>query len=209
MPPLAPSAAAFVTLVLAVLSFDGLRETFAWVALIGENPLEFPGRSAVMGANTAGLLLAWAVTAAAILGTVALGRRLDGRPAAGFWPEVAAELPSFLPIAAGYHVAHYLVALAVSGRYAIAALNDPLGRGWSLLGLPEHWVSLGFLADPARVAAIWNTQVAVIVAAHLLAVVLSVKLAAPRRAAARLPMAALMVGYTAFGLWLLSTATVG
>ena len=78
MPPLAPSAAAFVTLVLATLSFDGLRETLRWLALIGVNPLDFPGRSAVQGANTLGLLAAWALTAAAILGAVALGRRLTG-----------------------------------------------------------------------------------------------------------------------------------
>ena len=86
---------------------------------------------------------------------------------------------SFLPIAAGYHAAHYLVALLAGARYTVAALDDPLGRGWHLLGLPEHWVSLGFLADAAAVRAIWNAQFALILGAHLLAVLLSLRLAPP------------------------------
>jgi hypothetical protein len=58
LPPLTPSGAAFVTLALAAVSFDGLSGTFWWLARIAVNPLEFPGRSAVQGVNTAGLL-AW------------------------------------------------------------------------------------------------------------------------------------------------------
>jgi hypothetical protein len=65
MPPLTPSAIAFVTLALAALTFDGLVETFWWMGLIGENPLEPTGRSAVMGVNSLGLLAAWALTAMA------------------------------------------------------------------------------------------------------------------------------------------------
>ena len=59
-PPLSPSAAAFVTLILATVTFDGLHLTFWWLARLGINPLEFPGRSAVTGANSLGLLAAWA-----------------------------------------------------------------------------------------------------------------------------------------------------
>ena len=70
-----------MTLVLATVSFDGLHLTFWWLARLGINPLEFPGRSAVTVANTLGLLAAWALTAAAILATVALGRRLAARRA--------------------------------------------------------------------------------------------------------------------------------
>ena len=80
--PLSPSAAAFVTLVLATVTFDGLHLTFWWLARLDINPLEFPGRSAVTLPNTLGLLLAWAATTAAILATVALGRRLARSPRA-------------------------------------------------------------------------------------------------------------------------------
>jgi hypothetical protein len=205
MPPLSPAAAAFVALVLASVSFDGLSDTFRWLALIGVNPLEFPGRSAVVLPNTLGLLAAWPLTLGLILGAVALGRRLAKRPGA-FWGDAGPWMLSFLPIAAGYHAAHYLVALLTDGQYAIAALNDPFGRGWALLGLPEHWVSFGFLATRAGVTLVWTLQVALILGAHVLAVLLGLRLAAGS-ALLHLPMTVLMVLYTVFGLWLLSAAT--
>jgi hypothetical protein len=206
MPGLAPTAAGFVALMLASVSFDGLRETFRWLAFLGLNPLEFPGRSAVVRANSLGLAAAWALTLATILAAVALGRRLAGARGR-FWPEAGRTMLAFLPIAAGYHAAHYLTALLGGGQYLIAALNDPLGRGASLLGLPHHWVSFAYLGDPARVSALWNAQFALILGAHLLAVLIGLNVAGPRRLLAQLPMTALMVAYTVFGLWLLSAAT--
>jgi hypothetical protein len=205
MPPLTPAVAAFVALVLASVSFDGLKDTFWWLARIGVNPLEFPGRSAVTLPNTLGLLAAWPLTLGLILGAVALGRRLAGRRGQ-FWADAGPWMLSFLPIAAGYHAAHYLVALLTDGQFAIAALNDPFGRGWSLLGLPEHWVSFGFLSDRAGATLVWTLQVALILAAHVLAVLLALRLAGGSPLL-HLPMTALMVLYTIFGLWLLSTPT--
>jgi hypothetical protein len=206
LPPLTPSGAAFVTLALAAVSFDGLSGTFWWLARIAVNPLEFPGRSAVQGVNTAGLLATWALVAGSILGAIALGRRFAGRTAP-FWHDAGPWMLSFLPIAAGYHVAHYLVALLTDGQYAIVALGDPLARGWNPLGLGANWVSFGMLADDASVRAIWNAQFAAILGAHLLAVIIGLKMAAPARPLAHAPMTVLMVLYTVFGLWLLSTAT--
>src|SRR4029079_4597940 len=132
---------------------------FWWLGTIGVNPLDFPGRSAVTGANTLGLLAAWALTAALILGAIAPRHRPPG-DRGPLWPAAARILPSFLPIAAAYHAAHYLVDLLTGGQYAIAAVADPFERGWSLLGLPEHWVSFGFLSDHASVARIWDAQFA-------------------------------------------------
>jgi hypothetical protein len=206
MPGLAPTAVAFVALMLASVSFDGLRDTFRWLAFLGINPLEFPGRSVVVRANTLGLAAAWALTLAIILAAVALGRRLAGARGR-FWAEAGPAMLAFLPIAAGYHAAHYLTALLGSGQYLIAALNDPLASGASLLGLPHHWVSFAFLTDPASVTAIWNAQFALILCAHLLAVLIGLRLAGPRPAIAHLPMTALMVAYTVFGLWLLAAPT--
>jgi hypothetical protein len=206
LPPLPPSAAAFVALVLAAVSFDGLSDTFRWLAFIGVNPLEFPGRSAVVVPNTLGLVAAWPLTAVLVLGAMALGRRLAGRTTP-FRDDAGRWFLSFLPIAAGYHAAHYLVALLTDGQHALAALDDPLGRDASLLGLPHHWVSFGFLSDRAGVTAVWTAQVALILGAHVLAVLLAFRLAADARPVAHLPMTALMVAYTVFGLWLLSAPT--
>jgi hypothetical protein len=207
MGALPPSAIAFVTLLLASVSFDGLHETFWWLARLGLNPLEFPGRSAVVGANSAGLVAFWGLTAALILGAVRAGLPRGAR----FGALAGPMMLSFLPIAAGYHVAHYLVALLTDGQYALAALNDPFGTGAALLGLPEHWVSFGFLNTRGGVLAIWTAQFAVITAAHVLAVLIGFRLApaagAGRGLRAHLPMTLLMVAYTVFGLWLLSAPT--
>jgi len=208
MGALSPSAIAFVTLLLASVSFDGLHETFWWLARLGLNPLEFPGRSAVVGANSAGLVAFWGGTAALVLGAVRAGLPRGAR----FGTLAGPLMLSFLPIAAGYHVAHYLVALLTDGQYALAALNDPFGTGAALLGLPEHWVSFGFLNTRGGVLAIWTAQFGVITAAHVLAVLLGVRLGPAAGAAqglrSHLPMTLLMVAYTVFGLWLLS-APVG
>jgi len=202
LPPLTRSEIAFLTLILAILTFDGLMETFFWLALIGENPLEFTGRSAVRGVNTAGLLAVWALTAATILGAARWGAHLGRVPV-----PAGAVLLSFLAIAAGYHAAHYLLTLLTAGQYTLSALNDPFFRGDALLGLEPFYVSMGFLTDAATMRLIWNLQFALILGAHLLALVLAQRLTptgtAPR---AHLPMTILMVLYTVLGLWLLSTA---
>lgn len=204
LPPLGPSAVVFVSLALAALTFDGLMETFWWQGLIGQNPLQPMGRSAVMVENTVGLIAVWVATLGLILGAILLGRRVGGGFATG------PVMLSFLAIAAGYHAAHYLVMLLTAGQYTLAALNDPLFTGDSWLGLPPFYVSYGFLADPDVMPLIYGAQFAAILGAHLLAVVLGLKLAGQgARAMAHLPMTVLMVAYTVLGLWLLSTARSG
>lgn len=202
MPGFSRSEMGFVTVALGALSFEGLSQTFFWLGLIGENPLEFTGRSAVMGVNTLGLLAAWTVTALGLWAVLALGRHWGGqRFAAG------PVMLSFLAIAAGYHTAHLFVTLLTSAQYALSALNDPLFRGDALLGLPPFYVSLGFLAQPMVMTLLYAVQFGTILGAHLLAVVLVFKLVGPQaRALAHLPMTAMMVGYTVLGLWLMSTA---
>lgn len=205
MAPLRLSSMVFVTMVLAALTFDGLSDTFFWQGLIGENPLEPMGRSAVVWPNTAGLLGVWILTMAALWAVIALGRRIGG---GGF--AAGPVMLSFLAIAAGYHAAHYLVMLLTAGQYTLAALNDPLFSGDSWLGLPPYYVSFGFLTDPWVMPLIYGAQFAAILLAHLLAVVLALTLAGPgQRPLAHLPMTVLMVAYTVLGLWLLSTARSG
>lgn len=209
MAPLGPSAIALLTLVLASVSFDGLHETFWWMTRIGINPLDYPGRSAVLAVNTLALPAFWALSAATILTAIRLGVPRG----TGFRAMAGPMMLAILPIAAGYHVAHYLVALLTNGQYVLAALNDPFGRGWQLLGLPEHWVSFGFLATRGGTLTIWIAQFAVILAAHLLAVVLGLRIAGRFAGGdslrTHLPMTLLMVGYTVLGLWLLSAPAVG
>ena len=204
MAPLSVSAMAFITLALSALTFDGLMETFWWHALIGENPLEPTGRSAVMGVNSLGLLAVWALTIVALWVVIRMGRAIGGARFA-----TGPVMLSFLAIAAGYHAAHYLVTLLTAGQYTLAALNDPWFRGDAYLGLPPFYVSFGFLTDQTIMPMIYAAQFAAILGAHLLAVLLSLRLVGDMRAMAHLPMTVLMVGYTVLGLWLLSTARTG
>ena len=163
-----------------------------------------------MGVNSAGLLGMWALMAALIRLAAAPIRRAahgDGRALYG------ALCLSLLPIAAGYHIAHYLSALLTDGQYALAALSDPLDRGDDFLGLGTHSVGFGFLADRAAVWRLWAVQFAVILAAHLIAVLLVERIVRDTGRVvpvpAQIPTILLMVLYTCFGLWLLSAPAIG
>ncbi|TIT11683.1 MAG: hypothetical protein E5W85_16570, partial [Mesorhizobium sp.] len=212
--PLSLSGIAFLLLVLSSVSFDGLSKTFFWLGLFGLNPLEFPGRTAVIGIGTFGLVLMFVLLAAAFILAIVLGQRLAGSPhslsqAAGLlvW--------SIVPIALAYHVAHYLTALLVDGQYAIAALSDPFALGWNLLGTAGMQIEAGVAAGAGSAWWLWNLQAGVIIAGHMLAVLVAHGLAwrlhpVPARAAlSQFPLTVLMIAYTVFGLWLLATPSVG
>ena len=202
--------AVFTIVLLGTGSFDGLNETFWWLSMLGINPLEFPGRSAVIGQNLAGLLIANAALIAAFAACLWLGEQIAGtrRPLGRAFCLFA---PSILPIALGYHIAHYLTALMVDGQYVAKILNDPLGNGANLLGLADYYVTTGFFNTPGTVKAIWLGQAGAVVAGHVIAILLAHALAlrdAPgtRRAVlGQAPLAAFMVAYTVFGLWLLAS----
>jgi len=210
--PLKTSGALFVLLTLATVSFDGLSRTFWWLGLGGINPLEFPGRTALIGFDSFGLILSWAALLGVYAIAVLAGARLSGaRRSPG-------ELFKFfvlsiLPISVVYHAAHYLPAFLVNLQYALYAFNDPFAQGWRLLGLGEPQVTVSFLTDYYAVATLWAVEAALIVLGHILAVWVAHSIALERfgsRTAAvrsQLPLAVLMVGYTTFGLWLLSTPT--
>ncbi|CDX27080.1 conserved membrane hypothetical protein [Mesorhizobium sp. ORS 3324] len=212
--PLPVSGMAFLLLTLSSVSFDGLSKTFVWLGLFGVNPLEFPGRSALIGIGSFGLVLTFVLLAAVFLLAVLLGQRLAGsecpfRQAAGLlvW--------SIVPIALAYHVAHYLTVLLVGGQYALVALSDPFGLGWNLFGTADSMVEAGVVAGAESAWWLWNLQAGVIIAGHVLAVLVAHGLAwrlhpRPSRATlSQLPLTLLMIAYTIFGLWLLATPTAG
>ena len=212
--PMPVSGVAFILLTLSSVSFDGLSKTFFWLGLLGVNPLEFPGRTALAGVSTAGLILTFLLLTAIFMLAVFLGQRL-----AGTTPSVRRDAGllvwSIVPIALAYHVAHYLTALLVDGQYALAALSDPFALGWNLFGTADMPIEAGIAAGAGAAWAIWNVQAAAIIAGHVLAVLVAHGLAwrlhpAPGRAVlSQLPLTLLMIAYTVFGLWLLATPTAG
>ncbi|MDZ5699319.1 hypothetical protein [Chelativorans sp. M5D2P16] len=211
--PLPLSGVAFLLLALGSVSFDGFMRTFFWLGAIGVNPLEFPGRSTVMTENTFGL----AAVALTLTGAFALAVWTGERLAGGRDLKRAAGLLvwSIVPIALAYHFAHYLTALLVNGQYALAAMSDPFFRGWDLFGTAAPHVRAGVVLGADAAWWIWNAQAAAIIGGHVLAVVLAHAIAfrlhgsARRAALSQLPITVLMIGYTVFGLWLLSTPTAG
>ncbi len=208
--PLSGSLAVFCVTALAVGSFDGLNESFWWLGLIDVNPLAFPGRTALIGTNVGGLLAAALALNLVFAACVYAGLRLAGHTDAfaDLWPRLALSL---IAIALGYHLAHLLTAALVNLQYLVAAANDPLAQGAAWLGITEFHVTTSFFNQRHTVQAIWLVQAAAIVGAHMLAVLLAHAVAlrglGNRRAAllSQAPVAAFMVLYTLFGLWLLST----
>ena len=210
--PLPPSAVLFALTTLATVSFDGLSHSYAWLAAAGVNPLEHPGRSALMPLNTAGLVGACAALAALFHGAVAIGGRLaPGVP----HREAAGRLVlAIVPISLVFHAAHYLSALILDGQWLLRALGDPFGRGWNLAGLADLHVSAALLTNLDSVRVLWAVQGGLVAAGHVAAVLIghavAVSLHGGGRAAwlSQAPLSAAMVLYTGFGLWLLSTPSV-
>ena len=213
LPPLPLSGVCFVLLTLSAVSFDGLNKTFTWLGVLGINPLAFPGRSAVIAGNTLGLLLAFGALAAAFFLCVWAGCR--ARQSAVRFPHACGRLIySLVPISLVFHLAHYLATLLTNSQYALLAFNDPFNLNWNLLAAKNHLVTTSFLTHLPSVSRIWSLQTLLIVLGHIIGITTAHLTAlrlfpSPQPAAAsQLLLAALMVAYTLFGLWLLSTPAI-
>jgi uncharacterized membrane protein len=192
--PLAPSEAFFVIVMLATVTFDGLRETPLWAV----------SDAHWTATTTAGLLAMPWVFALVIFGVCALmGNASPGELVRLF-------VPTLLPIALAYHVAHYLSYLLVAGQVVIPLVSDPFGRGWDLFGTAHYKIAVGIVG--ARFA--WYTSVVVIVLGHVLAMYVAHRLALERFSGpqtarrSQYPLAALMVAYTMLSLWILAQPIV-
>ena len=201
---------AFILLALSTVSFDGFMRTFFWAGQIGFNPLEYPGRSALMVQNASGLVAMFLCLALGYWAAVALGRMLV--------PEVnkvTGLVCSIVPIALAYHLAHYLPGLPIGLMQAAKALSDPFGTGLDLLGAADLHPPASILMDHAVAELVYRSQTAIIVMGHVIAVVAAHAMALRQTETARtailglLPLNLGMVFYTMFGLWLLSTPVVG
>ncbi|MEM6589472.1 MAG: hypothetical protein AAF641_13580 [Pseudomonadota bacterium] len=200
-PPVA--LATFALVLLGTGSFDGLNETFFWLSALGINPLEFPGRSAVILQTLTGLIAVNAALIAAFAACLWLGERIAGS-GRSLRQAYCLFAPSILPIALAYHVAHYLTSFMVDGQYVLKVFNDAAGLG-------QFYVTTGFFNTPGTVKAIWLSQAGAVVLGHVVAILLAHALAmrdqhSTRRAVlGQAPLAAFMVAYTFFGLWLLAS----
>lgn len=223
LPALTLSGTLFVLLTLSSVSFDGFSKTFTWLSWTGINPLDFPGRSVVQFENTLGICLGFTVLATLFSCAVLFGGKIatGNNQGSGSAPWVAASgrlVYSIIPISIAFHLAHYLTVLLVNGQYALIAFADPFNMGWTSDSHALH-VTTSFLSNIYSVSIIWTIQTVVIVIGHILGIVVAHLIAKELYHSSNQSMwvtgisqafmAILMVGYTVFGLWLLSTASIG
>lgn len=204
----------FICTILATLSFDGLNETFWWFKIINVNPLEFHGRSSVYLENTLGLIcfvifLFFVFSFVNFIGLFFIGQSKKTFQIVGI------QSISLLPIALGYHVAHYLTSFIVDIQYVASTITDPLNVGDDYFNFGIIYETTGFFNTIETVNLIWIIQGSAIVIGHVLAVLLSHKICYQYLNKNReifisqIPISCFMICYTFLGLWILSSPIAG
>ncbi|MBX2878724.1 MAG: hypothetical protein KTR32_02270 [Granulosicoccus sp.] len=207
---LSVSETIFVLVALACVTFDGASHTYWWLSLWHINPLEFGGRSTVYWQNTFGLLAASGFLLLLYFLTTLVFTNLSMSGVRGF----RALAVSLVPIAFGYHLAHYLPAFTLESQYALRAISDPFALGWDLFGTANRAIIASVRSDFAAITTIWTIQMTAIILSHVISVVVAHVILSRMYAGAylpfykQLPYAGLMIAYTFVGLWLLSTASL-
>jgi hypothetical protein len=206
-----PGAAALVLASIAVTSFDGAQEGVLSGAITWTferiNDIGFSLPNSFRIANTIWMLIVYA----GVSGLYWLGVR--GMHTVRGSPPVRELGRSFahtlVPIALAYLVAHYFSAFLYQEQAQFTyILSDPLGHGSDLFGTAGGGINYGIVGSNT----VWYVQVAALVVGHVLALTLAHDRALAVyddvRHASRSQyfMLAVMVGFTCFGLFLLSQA---
>ena len=210
--PLSPSLTAFAVLMLATVTVDGLLETPLWASFA--TALLADGTGAIASGSYrllgSALLIAGPVALGALFVLAAATMRETVIGAGRRAPTLAALcgwfVPSLVPIAIAYHLAHYISLLLIAGQFAIPLASDPFGFGWDLFGTTLYRVDISVI--DART--MWYVAVIAVVIGHIIALWLAhdtaQRLFEDERLATRgqYPMVVLMIGYTALSLWILA-----
>ena len=159
--------------------------------------------------RTVGLIAFWLVFFGAYVG---VGAAMSAVTAGRLPPLAMARRFAFtlVPIAIGYHLAHYLTFLLIQGQYIIPLVSDPFGFGWNLFGTAGYRVDIAVVdarfAWYAAVTAILVGHIAAVYLAHLEALQVFDAPAAALRS--QVPLTALMVVYTFVSLSILAEPLV-
>jgi hypothetical protein len=212
---------ALVLLLLAMVSFDGLVETPHWAAfapwaanaLLDAAPAAWQAaseRDALRLVTTLGFLAFTLTLFTTYLACVAAMFKARGRSRSERWPAAETFALSLMPIALGYHVAHYLSYLLVGLQSVVLLGSAQLAdAGWlrAPIGLA---VDINIISARTQ----WAIALLAIVAGHADAVVRAHATWLARAGSARagwvrqLPLVGLMVGYTMLSLWILAQPIV-
>ena len=208
---LSTSGAAFVVLMLASVTFDGLSETQLWRSV--QNALY--STASALGTDPLGVIDTVGIAAvvagfAAVYLAFSWGIRQASGEDAGVVAIARMFVLSLVPIALAYNLAHFIGYLLIQGQLIIPLASDPFGWGWNLLGTAGYMLDLEIIGAQA----VWYISVAAIVLGHVASVYVAhvVSLGRPVGRAAALKgqyaMLALMVIYTASSLWIIAQPIV-
>lgn len=204
----------FVLLLLMSVSFDGMLATPAWKHAREQLPASIaPGTLSYQLLTTLAFIvlvcIAWI-----FFGGFAAAAKRAGRLQGSTVDVLAGLLPSLLPIAFGYLVAHNAEYLAINGQLLLPLIGNPAGlSGWPSLPYPfndSYEININLL--PSSI--VWYTQVALIIFVHIAAVVIAHDYAVrnartPENARrSEWPWIVAMVFYTMSSLWLLAQPLV-
>ena len=162
---------AFVLLLLATVLFDGASTSPEWTNLESalRARLSLLGELALHGGqDRRARSRSGSCSSAAYVGTCAIMSLVAARQRTPL--ELARSFAfTLVPIAIGYHVAHYLTFLLVQGQYIVPLVSDPFGYGWNLFGTAGYRVDIALVG--ARFA--WYAALAAVLIGHIAAVYLA------------------------------------
>jgi hypothetical protein len=205
-----PGTIVFICALIGTTTFDGFSNGGIWrnnepslQSLFAD--LGFSSTPALELAYSLGLvlciLLILAVYRIGILGVRSVSNRYPGDQLARTFAH------SLVPIGFAYVVAHYFSLLLWQGQAMAYLVSDPLGSGANIFGTSGYQIDYHVLSY----AGIWYVQVAALVTGHVGGLAFAhdralVLYKEPEEAVrSQYWMLAVMVAFTSFGLWLLSS----
>lgn len=167
-----PGTVVLLCAMIGTTTFDALASGPAWRGVApqlerGLAHLGAAGTAPVELASTIGLvfcvLLCGAVYWAGVRGISAISPNRSRSELA------RAFLPSLVPIALGYLVAHYFSLLATQGQAVVPLISDPLGTGANLFGTAGVTIDYGLVSK----GLIWYVQVGALLGGHVAGLLLA------------------------------------
>jgi hypothetical protein len=200
------SRVVLVLLLLVSINFDGLLATPQWASY----------ERRTLGIDTTGIdlfrtasLVVLVLVVLALFMAFAVGSARLGGFAAEPVTALAALLPSIVPIAYGYLIAHYLQYLVTNLQELAPLIGNPGYASWPIdLGISPDTYEINRAVLPN--SAYWYISLTVIIAVHVVAVVIAhgqlARRARDEASALRseYPWLVAMVAYTAFSLFLIA-----
>jgi hypothetical protein len=208
--PIGPGTVAFICALIGTTTFDGFSNGGIW----RNNEPHVQSLFSHLGlSETPSLELAYSVGLVLcillIAGVYRLGiqgvRSVSGRYATDTLTRSFAH--TLVPIAFAYVLAHYFSLLLWQSQAIVYLISDPLGNGANIFGTSGYQIDYHVISY----AGIWYVQVAALVAGHVGGLALAHDRALtlyeePEEAVrSQYWMLAVMVAFTSFGLWLLSS----